>query len=578
LSKAVNEQRIALPQTLRREVTQAVEGWRTDKGSARLFGKDPMLWTGRDEAEWLGWLDVVARELRDADTLSDFAREVRAENLSDVLLLGMGGSSLGPEVLAKSLGSAAGFPKLHVLDSTDPQQIRRFEDMIDLGRTLFIVSSKSGTTLEPSVLLDYFFARATAVLGGAAAKRFVAITDPGSRLQETAQRQGFRRVFAGIASIGGRYSVLSKFGLVPLAVTGHDVRAFLNAAGVMAQACGPQCAPADNPGVMLGLTIGVLAGNRRDKLTLIASPSIAGFGAWVEQLVAESTGKDGKGIIPIADEPLGEPPVYDSHRLFVYLRDAAAPDATQERAADALERAGHPVVHITVPSPAALAQEFYRFEIATAVAGAVLGINPFDQPDVEASKVATREMTQVFETAGALPSAPPVLVEGDLALYADTANADALRKLGAGDTLHGWLRAHLARLADGDYFPLLAYLDATDERLTALARLRAAVRERLRAATCLQIGPRYLHSTGQAHKGGPNSGVFLAVTVAPNPDLAIPGRTASFGVIAAAQAQGDLRVLGERGRRVLRAHIAGDVDDGIATLAKAATVAMAALP
>ena len=574
MDEKLNQQTIALPQALLKAVAKAQGAWRSKENTRRLWSKDATLWTGQDECDWLGWLDIIDSELHDVASMQDFGRELRAENFTDVLLLGMGGSSLGPEVLAKSLGSAPGYPKLHVLDSTDPEQVRRFERGIDIARTLFIVSSKSGATLEPNVLMDYFFAGASAAAGGAAGLRFVAITDPGSRLQKTAEEKGFRRVFFGVPSIGGRYSVLSKFGLVPLATTGHDVRAFLEAAGIMARACDPEIQPTENPGVALGLTVGVLAAHERDKLTVIASPSIAPFGAWVEQLVAESTGKNGRGVIPIADEPLGDAIGYDAHRLFVYLRDNGHPNPAQDQAVEALERAGHPVVRIGLASPAHLAQEFFRFEMATAVAGAVIGINPFDQPDVEASKVATREMTDAFEKTGSLPSEPPVFEANGIALYTDALNAEALRKLGAAVTLESWLKAHFSRLRDGDYFALLAYVDAAEARLRALQNLRTGVRDRKRVATCLQFGPRFLHSTGQAYKGGPNSGVFLQITAQPARDLAIPGRTASFGVIEAAQARGDFRVLAERGRRVLRAHTVRNVDEGIAAIAEAARFAL----
>jgi transaldolase/glucose-6-phosphate isomerase len=294
----------------------------------------------------------------------------------------------------------------------------------------------------------------------------------------------------------------------------------------------------------------------------------------VEQLLAESTGKNGKGVIPIAAEPLGDPSVYDVHRLFVFLRDVAQPNLAQDQAVDALERAGHPVVRIGLASPKLLAQEFFRFEIATAVAGAVLGINPFDQPDVEASKIATRAMTEAFEKTGSLPAETPVFRDNGIALYTDERNVQALRRMGANSTLESWLKAHFARLDDGDYFALLAYIDGDEARLQSLQNVRAAVRDRKHVATCLQFGPRYLHSTGQAYKGGPNSGVFLGITAQPAPDLAIPGRKASFGVIEAAQALGDFRVLAERGRRVLRAHIAHDVDEGLAAIGKAARLAL----
>jgi transaldolase/glucose-6-phosphate isomerase len=342
----------------------------------------------------------------------------------------------------------------------------------------------------------------------------------------------------------------------------------------MVRGCVPDVPPAENPGVALGLAIGVLSRHGRDKLTLIASPAIAGFGAWVEQLVAESTGKNGRGVIPIDGEPLAPPSGYDAHRLFVYLRDAAQPDAAQDEAVGALERAGEPVVRIGLAAPRYLAQEFFRFEIATAVAGAVIGIDPFDQPDVEASKVATRGMTDAFERTGALPAAAPVFEADGIALFTDERNAAALRQAGADGSLDSWLKAHFARLQAGDYFAVLAYLAADAVRTATLQSLRTAVRDKKRVATCLQFGPRFLHSTGQAYKGGPNSGVFLQITADPKADLKIPGRTASFGVIEAAQARGDFHVLAERGRRVLHAHVA-ESDQGLAALAAAALRALA---
>jgi transaldolase / glucose-6-phosphate isomerase len=574
LGKAQNSQAVVLAEPLTKEVGRAAETWRTKGNIRRLWSGDATLWTGRDEGEWLGWLDVIGAQLRDAAALEQFAREVRGKNFRDILLLGMGGSSLGPEVLSESLGSAPGFPKLHILDSTDPQQVKRFESSVDLERTLFIVSSKSGTTLEPNVLMDYFFAKASAAGGGDAGQRFVAITDPGSALEKTAEQKRFLRVFHGVPSIGGRYSVLSPFGTVPLAAIGHDVRAFLETARVMARSCGPEVPPAQSPGVELGLTIGVLALQGRDKVTVVASPSIASFGGWAEQLLAESTGKQGKGVIPIAGEPLGEPSVYDGHRLFIYLRDDAHADGGQDRAIEALERAGHPIVRIGLASAAMIAQEFFRFEMATAIAGAVIGINPFDQPDVEASKVAARELTDAYEKTGALAADTPVFKQNGIALYTDERNAQALRQAGADSTLESWLGAHFARPHDGDYFAILAYLDRNAAHLQSLQELRVAVRDSKHIATCLQFGPRFLHSTGQAYKGGPNSGIFLQITADSAPDVAIPGRKASFGTIEAAQARGDFRVLEGRSRRVLRAHLAHDVEAGLTAIGKAARAAL----
>jgi transaldolase/glucose-6-phosphate isomerase len=575
LGKSLNEQTMTLPEPLLTEIGKAAKAWRTQGNIRRLWNEEAALWTGGDEGDWLGWLDVVDAQLHDLPRFTEFSGEVRARGYSDVLLLGMGGSSLGPEVLAQSLGSAPGFPKLHVLDTTDPQQVKRFATSIDPARTLFIVSSKSGTTLEPNVLMDYFFAKAASALGGGdAGRHFVAVTDPGSKLEKIAEEKGFHRVFHGIPSIGGRYSVLSPFGLVPLAAIGRDVRAFLDLACIMVRSCGPEVPPPENPGVELGLTIGAAALAGRDKVTIIASPSIGSFGAWAEQLLAESTGKHGKGVIPIAEEALGDPSVYDAHRLFIFLRDASHADPAQDKAVDALERAGQPVVRITLAAADMLAQEFFRFEIATAVAGAIIGINPFDQPDVEASKVATRELTDAYEKSGSLGAETPVFNQNGVALYTDERNARALRQAGANSTLESWLGAHLGRIHDGDYFALLAYVDRSEAHIRSLQQLRTAIRDKKHIATCLQFGPRFLHSTGQAYKGGPNSGVFLQVTAESAPDLEIPGRKASFGVIEAAQARGDLRVLAERGRRVLRAHVTNDLASGLAAISNAARAAL----
>ena len=575
LGEAHDSQSVALPEPLKKAVAEAAETWRKKANVHRLWNEDAGLWTGTDEGDWLGWLDVIDAQLRDLPSLHEFAAEVKAQGCRDALLLGMGGSSLGPEVLANTLGSAPGFPKLHVLDSTDPAQVRSFERNIDPTRTLYIVSSKSGTTLEPNVLMEYFFQKAAHVIGGEdAARHFVVVTDPGSALEKAAGERGFHRVFHGIPSIGGRYSVLSAFGIVPLAAAGHDVHAFLEAARLMARSCGPELPPAHNPGVELGLMIGFLAQQGRDKVTIVSSPPLASFGAWAEQLLAESTGKRGKGVIPIADEPLGPPSVYDAHRLFIYVRDTAQPDPAQDRAIDALEKAGQPVVRIGVESKKNLGQEFFRFEFATAVAGAIIGINPFDQPDVEAAKVAARELTEAYEKSGTLAADKPVFKQNGIALYTDERNARALRQAGADATLESWLRAQFGRLHDGDYFAVLAYLERSDAHIGALQELRLTVRDSKRVATCLQFGPRYLHSTGQAYKGGPNSGVFLQITADPAADVSIPARKASFGVIEAAQARGDLRVLAERGRRVLRAHVSHDLDAGIATLSAAARAAL----
>jgi transaldolase/glucose-6-phosphate isomerase len=566
LGDKLNAQSVSLDKEVKGEVDKLAEDWRAGGKLRRLYQRDASLWSRRDEDKWLGWLDVVEAQLRNLDRLSALANDVRSAGFRDAVLLGMGGSSLGPEVLAQSLGSAPGFPRLHVLDSTSPAQIRAVEAQIDPAKTLFIVSSKSGTTLEPNVLMDYFRARVADAIGAErAAERFVAISDPGSALHKLATREGFRAVFDGISSIGGRYSVLSPFGMVPLAVMGRDVRDLLERTQTMVRSCGPDVPPDENPGAQLGLVLASLAKRGRDKVTIVASPAVADFGAWAEQLIAESTGKQGRGLIPIADEPPGAPAAYGSDRVFIYLRHPGSAARAQDDAIAALERAGQPLVRIEIADPAQLGQEFFRWEMATAVAGAVLGINPFDQPDVEASKVATRELTDAIDKRGALPAETPVFRANGIALFADDGNAGALRQAGANSTLESWLQAHLARLHPGDYFATLAYVERNVTSIAALQQLRTAVRD---------FGPRFLHSTGQAYKGGPNTGVFLQITADAGQDVAVPGRKASFGMIQAAQARGDLRVLAERGRRVLRAHIAGEVAAGLAEIDRAARRAL----
>lgn len=461
-----------------------------------------------------------------------------------------------------------GFPKFHVLDSTDPAQIKAFEKKIDPAHTLFIVSSKSGGTLEPNIFKQYFFKRVQKAVGAKkAGSRFIAITDPGSKMQHIAESDGFRHIFYGLPSIGGRYSALSDFGMVPAAIMGVDTSRFLDRTEEMVHACSSSVPIEENPGVVLGTILGVLAKNGRDKVTLIASPGLWGLGAWLEQLLAESTGKEGKGLIPVDLEQVGPPEVYGNDRVFAYVRLASAQDAAQDAAIEALERAGHPVVRIEVADIYDIGQEFFRWEIATAVAGSIIGINAFNQPDVETSKVATRKLTVEYEKRGALPAETPILEGDGIKLYTDPKNATALKQAAGPDqSLKGYLKAHLSRLGPGDYFALLAYIEHSDVHQRRLQALRHAVRDAKRVATCLGFGPRFLHSTGQAYKGGPNTGVFLQVTCDDAKDLAVPGQKYTFGVVKAAQARGDFEVLAERNRRVLRAHLGADVKVGLAKL------------
>jgi transaldolase/glucose-6-phosphate isomerase len=427
------------------------------------------------------------------------------------------------------------------------------------------VASKSGTTLEPDILHRYFWARVAGAVGESeAGERFVAITDPGSKLETTAREQRFRRFFLGDPAIGGRYSVLSNFGLVPAAVIGVDVDDFLARTRTMTRACGASAPPGANPGVDLGLLIGTAARIGRDKLTIFASHGLADVGAWLEQLLAESTGKHGRGIIPVAGEPAGPADRYGDDRLFAYLRLAGVEDLALDGAVRALEEAGQPVVRITLAGRETLGQEFVRWEVATAVAGAVIGINPFDQPDVEASKVKARALTDAYEAGKPAQHPAPLVEEAGLSLFADPQNAAALKA--SGEAVGAWLENHLARAQEGDYVGLLAWLDRKHAYVRRLDALRARIRNHTRRATVVGFGPRFLHSTGQAYKGGPNSGVFLQITADPVLDKLVPGRTASFGVVAAAQAAGDAEVLAERGRRLLRVHLGRDVESGLARL------------
>ena len=563
----INRQTASLPADLAAAVETSLDDWRVNDKVHRLWARDASLWTGTDEGQWLGWLGIADEQEANQKPLLETAAEIRSQGFTHALLLGMGGSSLCPEVLATTFGRQDGWPELHVLDSTDPAQVLAFERRVDLARTIFIVASKSGSTLEPNILKQYFFDRVARTVGSAeAGRRFIAITDPGSKMQQVAESDHFRRVFFGLPGIGGRFSALSNFGLVPAAVMGLDLQKFLDRTEEMVQACRPGVPVEENPGVVLGTILGVAAMGGRDKVTIVASPDIYDLGAWLEQLIAESTGKNGTGLIPVDREALGAADVYGTDRIFVYLRLQTAPDRSQDSAVDALERAGLPVVRIAVDEAYDLGEEFFRWEIATAVAGSILGINPFNQPDVEASKIATRRLTAEYERTGTLPGETPIFEDGGVRLVTDTGNAAALAAAGAPRSFEGYLRAHLGRLRPGDYFALLAYLEMSPENETRLQALRHAVRDGRHVATCLGFGPRFLHSTGQAYKGGPATGVFLQITCDDAHDVPVPGQKYTFGVVKAAQARGDFHVLAERGRRALRVHLGADVAAGLTQL------------
>jgi len=570
LGDALNSQSVSLPTELRKAVDSSLEQWRRAGNVRRLWAGDATLWTGADEDRWVGWLDIIGIERKRLDELNDLAANIRRENFRHAVLLGMGGSSLGPEVLAKTFGHTPAHPELIVLDSTEPEQIRSVEKAIDLVRTLFIVSSKSGSTLEPNILKDYFFERVKAAVGAdRAGAHFIAVTDPGSELETTAQRDGFRYLSLGRSSIGGRYSVLSNFGMVPAAVIGLDIRKLLATAQKMANSCGFAVPPAENPGVILGTVLAEASRLGRNKVTIVTSPGIADFGAWLEQLLAESTGKQGRGLIPVNDEPLTSPENYGADRLFTYIRLDDQPERGQDEDIAKLEEAGHPVVRIGVSDRYNLAQEFFRWEIAVAVSGAIIAINPFDQPDVEASKIKTRALTNAYERNGALPRETPILLENGIKVFADDANAAALKKNSDHKTLAGSLKAHLGRLQAGDYCAVLAYIARDQAHENMLQDIRTRIRDAKHVATCVGFGPRFLHSTGQAYKGGPNEGVFLQLTCDIRADLPVPGHKYGFAAVIAAQALGDFSVLNERNRRAIRVHLGADVEAGLKHLNEA---------
>ncbi len=536
-------------------VDRALKMWSENGNTGRLWRGDATLWSGADEANWLGWLNIAPQIRDQVDDLCAFAQQVRDRGITDILLLGMGGSSLCPEVLAMTFGCREDWPRLHVLDSTIPAQVQRFADAVNLETTLCVVASKSGTTTEPHAFCEFFWAKMQGTIGDTAGQHFIAITDPGSDLETLARERGFLSVFYGLPEIGGRFSALSNFGMVPAALIGIDVREFLQRAIAM----GEQCKISDdqNPGLFLGLVLGTLAKAGRDKVTLVTSPKLWDLGAWLEQLLAESTGKNGRGLIPVDLEEIAAPDLYGEDRVFVYIRLKDDANAERDAGIENLRAANFPVIQIDVLELLDLGAEFFRWEYATAVAGAVLNINPFDQPNVQESKNFTAELTQAYEKEGTLPIQKPFFINDGVAVYADLANAQAL------GTLNSCIAGLLNQIRAGDYVALCAYVDMNEENITALQALRHRIRNVYLVATTLGFGPRFLHSTGQLHKGGPNNVVVVQLTSDDVTDVDIPGRAFSFGVLKQAQALGDARALSSRKRRAIRIHFKKDVIAGI---------------
>ena len=544
----------------------AVSAATAGRAASGLWRADPSVWSPDPEtqkgiAERLGWMTSPLLMADSIDRLQTFAASIKRNGFNDVVLLGMGGSSLAPEVLRAVIGVADGWPRLHMLDSTDPAAVRSVATPPD--RTLYLLASKSGTTIEPNSLAAHFRQRLQDAGVPRWADHFVAITDEGTELDRRARADHFRDVFINPSDIGGRYSALSFFGMVPAALMGQDVAEIIGWSLAMLAASEPGgTAAVANPAVALGLVMGASAGDGRDKLTLVAPPALDAFGLWVEQLIAESTGKNGSGIVPIAGEPLADAAVYGLDRLFVRMRVHGAPG---EDARDAGIRAVTsmlaPVVEIDLPEPLALGAEFMRWEIATAVAGAILTINPFDQPNVQQAKDATNVLLTEYKTRGRLPIATPDSVVEGVALTLTSAARTALPKAGA-DAL-------LTLLQPGDYFALLAYLGPDPQLAEELQRVRRAVRDRTRVATMFGYGPRYLHSTGQLHKGGPNTGVFVLISADAREDVPIPGEPYSFGTLELAQAIGDFASLEAAGRRAVHAHLPSPDRALVRTLADA---------
>ena len=538
----------------------------------RLWQRDPSLWKQNQDGEKvitnrLGWMNVIETMLANVSEIESFAKEVKDAGFTQAVLMGMGGSSLSPEVSRRTFGTAEGYPDLMVLDSTVPATISEIDRKIDPAKTLFIVSTKSGTTVETLSAYSYFMEKVKAAKGSRAGENFAAITDPDTPLQTIAREMGFRKVFTNFQDIGGRYSALSYFGMVPAAVIGADAGAILQRAARMVEASKSCVPPADNPGVELGAVMAELALEGRNKLTLFMSPQIQSFGYWIEQLVAESTGKLGAGIVPVESEYAGPPSSYGDDRLFVYTRLAGDENAEMDEKVSALEKAGQPVVRIEMSDKYDLGQEYYRWEIATAVASALLGVNSFDEPNVKESKDNTNRLLAEFKEKGALPEEKPVLEENGLLIFADEEMQSVLGKIraasGADRTMLSYISAFLDQFEPGNYFALMAFVHATPQVDGVLQCMRAHLQSAYNAATTLGWGPRFLHSTGQLHKGGPNTGLFIQFTADDVTDVPIPGQQYSFSTLKQAQAMGDAGALRNWGRRLIRIHLGSDVEGGL---------------
>jgi transaldolase/glucose-6-phosphate isomerase len=551
-------------------VAQRVAALVADKACDRIWERDATFWGGdgdrqRSVSNRLGWLDVASQMRGRVPELEAFTARVKADGFNDAVLLGMGGSSLAPEVLRQSIADHLrdGAPRLHVLDTTDPATILAVREHVDPARTLFVVSSKSGTTIEALSLFAYFHALVEEAKPGRAGENFVAVTDAATPLEALARQHNFRHIFTNPGDIGGRYSVLSYFGLAPAAVAGVDVAKLLDRG--IAAAADTHASAGD--ALRLGAALGELALAGRDKCTFVVSPRIASFGLWVEQLIAESTGKEGRGILPVASEPFGTPADYGDDRLFVQLRLGADSNGAEDALTGALAADGHPVIVIDLDDVYDLGREFFAWEFAVAVVGHVLGINPFDEPNVQESKDNTSRVLKEFEASGTLDA--PFIRDSGITVIAGSSSA-------AQPSLRGVLEELFEAIAEGDYLAVTAYVQPTPRAQLAFDAIRTAVRDARHVATTLGYAPRFLHSTGQLHKGGPPRGSFLQVTVSDQRDITIPGKPFTFGQLKRAQSIGDFQSLVSHGRPVARVHLGTDIESGLAQLTEAVRIAATA--
>jgi glucose-6-phosphate isomerase len=549
------------PQDLQQAVTS---GWAVldqQQAAPRIWQHDATLWKSDSEIQEkiknrLGWLTVVDMMQKQCSEITALVDQVRQAGYKSAVLLGMGGSSLCPEVLRLTFGVAPGYLELFVLDTTDPDTIHTVEQQIDLHTTLFIVASKSGGTIETLSHFKYFFAKESELLGAKAGEHFIAITDPATSLEQLAHECGFRHTFLNPPAIGGRYSALSFFGLVPGALIGMDIDRLLTQSDQIIQASKAELRAQDNPGLWLGAIMGTLGKKGYDKITFVLSPEISSFGYWVEQLIAESTGKEGRGLLPVEGEQLGTPAVYGHDRLFVYLRLADGANVALDRMLQTLQEAGHPVIRLDLKDRYELGAEFFRWELATVVASMFLDINPLDEPNVQESKDNTRRILTQYQQEHELPALTPVV----------TYNAPHIQVFGTENgtqTLTDYLHTFLEQIQVGDYIAIMAYVQKTEATEDALQALRMRLRDTYQVATTVGYGPRFLHSTGQFHKGGANNGIFIQVTGDIYQDAPIPGESYTFGVLKAAQALGDLFSLESHERRNIRLQISGDLAPGL---------------